>query len=587
VFSIPIFARAFAGLGIIACAACVAIAPRPEASEAPQAFYTVTAEIALSRHEPRVAALEYAAAAETGRNAALLRRATEVTAECLQPSLTVVVATRWIDVEPAALDPHRAVARAALELHEIAQSAAHYHVVLTSSPRGTDTEFAALQTDLEATDNVYGARQLADRLVVDFPGSMAALRMQAFATMRADDPAAAVGKFTAALAAPAPAAPESAAPPATAAVSAAGSAGSAESETAERRELRLGLWRARILSGDTAEPLAEAHAFLARDDTAANRLQYVLLLLAAQQNSAARVQLSMLVHDPESAPVALRLLGLLDFQEGKLDDAGVHFAQLVATGKFLDDALYYLGLIAERHEDLERALRLYAQVQSGDNAVPALLRAATILRAHGAAPAAEELLDALVKEEPLRAPEILASRARIYADAGDMPQAFAVLDQGTLQYPDSVELRYAAATLNDERGNVSVALRELKAVAKLRPDDPAALNAYGYTLADHNQKLRLARKLIEQAYASAPKNAAILDSLGWVLFRQGHGEQALPYLNAAYADDRGGDIAAHLGEVLWQLGKQADADRIWSEAVLTDPDNALLKATRQRLHATH
>src|SRR5579863_7808697 len=123
VFSIPFFARAFTALGLVACTACVGVAPRPEPEAAPQAFYTVTAEIALSRHEARIAALEYAAAAAKGADLGLLRRATEVTAECLQPSLTVGVASRWIEVDPAALDAHRAVAKAALELHKIEQSA--------------------------------------------------------------------------------------------------------------------------------------------------------------------------------------------------------------------------------------------------------------------------------------------------------------------------------------------------------------------------------------------------------------------------------------------------------------------------------
>jgi tetratricopeptide (TPR) repeat protein len=280
----------------------------------------------------------------------------------------------------------------------------------------------------------------------------------------------------------------------------------------------------------------------------------------------------------------LRLLALLDFQEGRLSDAGARFAELATTGKFLDDAFYYLGLIAERHDDLERALRLYATVQSGEMAVPALLHATSILRAHGAAPAAEELLDQLVNEEPQRAPEILVARARIYADAGDLPQAGAVLEHTELEYPDSVDVRYAIATLSEEHGKVAVALKVLKQVAALRPSDPAALNAYGYTLADNNRHLRAARRLIETAYAAAPKNAAILDSLGWVLFRQGHDEQALNYLNAAYADGRDGDIAAHLGEVLWRLGRRTDAERVWSEASIGDADNHLLKDTRQRLH---
>jgi len=550
----------------------VGVATRVDGPKPPQSFYTVTAEIALSRHEVRVAALEYAAASEAETDTDLLRRATDVTAECLQPSLTLRVANRWLEIDPAAIDAHRAAARAALELHQIDQSTAHYRAVLRSSPRGPEAEFATLDGELAGADNIYGARQVADRLQASFPDSQGALRVKAFATLRADDPAAAARAFTAALAVKGEAS--------------VGEPGPAADDL-ERHELTQGLWRARVLAGEPQEPLAQAKALLEQSDTADNRLDYALLLLAAQQNSAARAQLSMLTHDHAAGPMALRLLGLVDYQDGKLDDASARFAQLITTGKFLDDALYYLGLIAERHDDFERALRFYAQVQNGENGVSAVLRAASILRAHGAGPAAEEILDQLVEDEPQRAPEILAARARIYADAGDVPQAIAILDSGQAQYPDSVELRYAMASMAEEQGQISDALHALKEVAAHRPDDPAALNAYGYTLADSNRRLKLARRLIEQAYAAAPKSPAILDSLGWVLYRQGHGDQALPYLNAAYADEHDGDIAAHLGEVLWRLGRQDDAERIWSEASRTSSGNHLLKATRLRLHASN
>ena len=365
-FSIPFFARALAGLGLIASAACVHVAPQPEAGDASQAFYTVTGEIALSRHQPRVAALEYAAAAENARDAGLLQRAAQVSAECLQPSLTVGIANRWIDVDPRSVEAHRAAAAAELALQQIERAAADYRVVLSASPLGVDPEFAALETELGTTDNVYGARQLADRLAGAFPSSVAALRLQGFAAMRADDPAAAVRSFTAALA--------------------------STTDEGARRELELALQRARILSGDDEAPLAEAQSVLDHDASSLNRLNYALLLLAAQQAPGARVQLVELARDPDSAPAALRLLGLIDFQDGKYDEAQLRFAELATTGKFLDDALYYLGLIAERHGDWERAMRWYAQVQTGDNVVPALLRAAAILRAHGAAPAAEDFL---------------------------------------------------------------------------------------------------------------------------------------------------------------------------------------------------
>ena len=574
--SVPITAKAFAALGMLACTACVSVGPRPDEADPPPAFYTVTAEIALSRHEARVAALEYAAAAGTTTDVALLRRAAEVSAECLQPTLTAGVAARWLDVDPAAVDAHRAAGKAALELHKIEQSAAHYRVVLKSSPRGTDGEFAVLETELSGAGNLFGARQLADLLAGYFPASAAALRLQAFAALRADDPAAAVHYFEAALAAagdpPTASSPDQQARP---------------EEDAARRELTQGLWRARILAGQPEEPLAHAKELLDRADTVENRLDYALLLLAAQQTSAARAQLAMITSDVGSGPLALRLLGLVDYQDGKLDEASARFAELVTTGKFLDDSLFYLGMIAERHQDVERALRLYAEVQGGDNAVPAMLRAAAILKKHGAAPAADELLDHLVAEAPQRAPEILAARARIDAEAGDLTKALAVLTQAEAEYPDSVELRYARASLSEEHGQVAAALRELKSVAAERPTDPAALNAYGYTLADNRRQLPAARRLIERAHAAAPKNASILDSLGWVLFRQGHSEEALPYLNAAYADDHDGDVAAHLGEVLWQLGRRPDAERIWSDADKAGSDNHLVNATRVRLHASN
>jgi tetratricopeptide (TPR) repeat protein len=338
------------------------------------------------------------------------------------------------------------------------------------------------------------------------------------------------------------------------------------------------------MAGDAERPLAQAEEKVQHEDMPANRLDYVLLLMAAQHDSAAIQQLEILAHNPEYAPVALRLLGLIEFQEGHLDAATTRFAQLLRSDKYLDDAFYYLGLIADRHGDPEHALRLYAQVQNGENALPALLRATTILQTHGAAAVAEELLDRLIEDEPQRAPEILAARARMYADMGDSARASVVLQGGVKEYPDSVELRYAVASIYEEQGRIPDALHELTDLANARPDDPAALNALGYTLADHSRNLGRARELIERAYAAAPKNAAILDSLGWVLFRQGHSAEAETYLRAAYADDRGGDIAAHLGEVLWQMGRTDDAERIWSEASAADGNNRLLKSTRQRFH---
>jgi len=568
VVSISIPVKAVSCLGLVFLAGCATLSGTKDETPATSEFYTLTAEIALARGEQRVAAVQYAAAAAEDPTPGLLERATEVSAAALQPSLVAKVAQRWIGAAPNSVDAQRAAARAALELYRIDDAAKHYQAVVTGAPSGVDMAFADVENDLTGDDNIFGARALADRLAASFPGSAAALRMQGLAALRADDPAAAVRALTLALSSPA-----------------SGASGDAAAAASARRELTQTLLRARVMAGDTEEPLAQAQALIKSDDDAANRFEYAVLLMTAQRNDAAAEQLDLLAARAESKPAALRMLGLLEFQQGHFEAADARFEQVVRTRQFLDDAFYYLAVIADRNGDSERALRLYSQVQHGDNVLPALLRAAAILYMHGAPAAADELLDRLGEDEPQRAPEIINTRARIYADSGELPKAYDTLSKGLEEYPDSVELRYARASVYEDEGKVADALRELAAVLKDRPQDPAAMNALGFTLADHSRSLTKARKLIERAHTAAPKNAAILDSLGWVLFRQGHEAEALPYLRMAYSDDRGGDIAAHLGEVLWKRGKHDEAQQIWSEASIIDADNKLLKSTRQRLQA--
>ena len=553
-FPISIFLRASAGLGILAAAACADASSRAEAPE-PESFYTVTAEIALARGEARIAALQYEAAAK--RYADLAPRAADVAALCLQPTLEANIAAGWLRAEPRSIDAHRAAGAAALALDRIDQAAEFYHFALANAADGAEAQFTRLDAELRATDNVFGARRLADRLAGWYPASPAALRMQGFAALRADDPAAAVRSFQAVLALSGVAA-----------------------ET--RRELAEALPRARVIAGDLGA-LEELQA-KARGGTPADRLDYALLLVTAHRDEEARAQLTELATDPATRPAALRVLGLLEFQQGHWDAAGARFTELVTTGRDVDDSFYYLGLVAERHDDPERALRLYARVQNGGFVTAAILQAAAILHAHGAPDEADHLLDQLAEEEPDRVPEVLSARARVYAEGGDVRRALATLERGLAEYPDSVELRYARASHYDDAGQSADALRELSQIARLRPEDPAALNALGYTLADHSRELARARALIERAHAAAPTNAAFRDSLGWVVYRQGHAAEALPILAQAYDDDRDGDIAAHLGEVLWRLGKTAEAERIWTQASQAEPDNRLIKSTRLRLH---
>jgi len=564
VFRISIRARAPAIIACIVCAACAGQEGLQKAPPgAPGEFYTLMAEIARARREPRVAALTYAAAARAdGR---LWPRAAAVAALSLQPTLALDAARHWMRQEPNSRAAHLIGAAAGLSLYKIAQSAADYRFIVAHSGAGVEASLAALQPDLRAAESPFAARAVADRLAAYFPASAAARQLQGFAALRAADPAAAVRAFEAALAR------------SPAASTLRGAAADA------RGDLIEALRRAQVQSGDAAGPLADSLAELQRDGTPAKRFDYAMLLLAARQDGAARAQLEGLLPDADAAADARRVLGFLDFADGDFASARAQFAELLMNGQYLDDSFYYLGLIADQRHEWRRALRYLSRVQGGENSMPAMLRAAAILQAHGAASTARELFDRLLDEDPGSAPDVLAARAQIYARAHDARRALGILRQAIRQYPDSVELHYERASIDADDGHLEAALGELQAVVDARPGDPEAMNALGYTLADHSRRLGYARKLIERALAEAPRDAAIRDSLGWVRYREGHADRALPLLSAAYADAPGGDIGAHYGEVLWRLGRRAQAERIWSQAAAIDPRNRLLRATRQRL----
>ncbi len=110
-----------------------------------------------------------------------------------------------------------------------------------------------------------------------------------------------------------------------------------------------------------------------------------------------------------------------------------------------------------------------------------------------------------------------------------------------------------------------------------------ALNALGYTLADRTERLEEARQLIEQAHQLEPNDAAITDSLGWVYYRLGDLVSAERLLREAFSAYPDAEVAAHLGEVLWQQGKHKEARRIWNQALKSQPNNSVLLETMQRL----
>src|SRR5690606_5958962 len=173
----------------------------------------------------------------------------------------------------------------------------------------------------------------------------------------------------------------------------------------------------------------------------------------------------------------------------------------------------------------------------------------------------------------------------VLREAGREEEAFDVLASALERMPENPELLYDHAMAAERLDRIEVMETSLRKLIGLRPDYAHAYNALGYTLADRGMRLDEAKALIEKALELAPDDGQILDSMGWVLFRQGETDAAIAYLEKAWERLPDAEIGAHLGEVLWKAGRIEDARRIWSEAAANDPDNRVLQETVARLRA--
>jgi tetratricopeptide (TPR) repeat protein len=195
----------------------------------------------------------------------------------------------------------------------------------------------------------------------------------------------------------------------------------------------------------------------------------------------------------------------------------------------------------------------------------------------------------LIKQHPAPTAEALRLRNQaeleLLRDQKKWKEAYQLLEQMADDAdpdPDH-DLLYERAMMADRLKRYDDMERSLRKLIQLRPDYAQAYNALGYSLVERNTRLPEARQLIRKALDLSPGDPYITDSLGWLEYKMGQLQEALPLLQAAWKARPDTEIGAHLGEVLWKLDRKQEARDVWADALQRDADNEVLRETLQRL----
>ena len=341
------------------------------------------------------------------------------------------------------------------------------------------------------------------------------------------------------------------------------------------------------LTEDRSEALNGLAAFVANYPKAQDiRMAYARLLVGEKRYVEARREFRRLLENSKpDAPNGdlVFAVAMLSLQLGETADAEQHLQRLVELGHGeTDKARFYLGQIAAEHKRWDESVRWYSGIGRGEHYLAARVNAASALAKSGRIDEARQLLRNSAAGDPQERVRLLIGEAQILREVGQLAAAYAVLADSLKQQPDQPEMLYEVALLAERIGRHDELETRLRRLIELRPEHAHAHNALGYSFAERNIRLEEAKKLIDRAVELAPNDPFILDSKGWVLFRLGNQQAALDVLGQAFSIRADPEIAAHLGEVLWVLGRQAEARTTWDKARREHPENEALTETIKR-----
>ena len=514
-------------------------------------YQFLLAEIAAQRGQFALAAGAYLDLARSTRDPRIVRRAAEVAFHARQYDSALEAARLWLSLEPDSQPARQMLSTLLLASGRIEELAASLARDLAAEvPRVGDALIRMVRAFVRYPDKL-AVQRLFDQLTQPY------LDLAEAHLVRAQT---AVG---------------------------AGDADRARNEINRTLELRpdwelAALFKAELLPKGAAQ-LDFLKSWLASNPDAKDvRLGYARGLVSEKRYEAARVEFRRLLSASPDNPDMLYAVGILALQVNDAAEAEQQLKRFVEIGRGeLDPARFYLGQIAEQSGHPEEALRWYDQVSAGEHALPAKVRAAQVLLRQNKLDEARERLAAARASAPGDV-RLVVAESQLLRDAGRHAEAFAFLAKVLEVQPDQPDLLYETALMAEKLGYVDVMERHLRRLMVLKPDSAQAYNALGYSLADRNLRLDEAAQLLDKALTLAPDDPFILDSKGWLLFRQGNFAAALEALQKAYAQKPDAEIAAHIGEVLWALGRPGEALAVWREATKAHPNNEVLAATIKR-----
>jgi tetratricopeptide (TPR) repeat protein len=518
-------------------------------------YMLMAAELAGQRGQYAVALEGYMEAAKRVNDPRFAERAAKIAMYIKDSNKTDEAVSLWLRQDPGNLTARKIAALSALRSGNRQAAVDHLDAVLKIDPAGFEKTVLELAGVLQRDGKSNFFYEVLDALAVKNPNQAVVYFVQSLLAMEAKNNALAEKKVQLAL------------------------------DIQPDWDKAL-IFQAQIavFSGDLnkAKTLLRNGSLKYPENDKLKKLLAQVLIKATEYEAAGEVYQGIVAANPKDveSQIALALVHLQLNRDGKAEDI---FKQLLDQPEWQNQASFYLAKIEEKREHTQKALAWFDKVTEGPLVFESAISAVSLLVKDKKFDEAESRLNVLSSQFPKQKLRIILMQAGLYGQQEQYEKAFKLLTDALVDQPDQKDLLYTRALTAERLNKTDVLESDLKKILAKYPDDAEALNALGYSLLDSADRYAEAEKYLQHALQLQPNEAVIMDSFGWLQFKLDRLEQALDYLDRAYAKQQESEIAAHLAEVLWVLGRKEEARKVFNQAIKKAPEDEYLLDFKKRI----
>lgn len=518
-------------------------------------FQALLGEFALRRGDAKLSSDAWADLAQRTRDPKVLARATEVASLARQYDRALELTKLWLEAEPDSVKAKQAQSSLLIQNNRIDDLAPQMSALLAQDKSNVGNNLLHLNRILGKISDKKAVQSLVDRVATPYDNLPEAHFAMAQAAANTGDNLRALNE--------------------------------AEKALQLRPDWEIAaIARAQLQARQSAQTAIDSLTNFVDSNPAARdaRLALARLLISEKRYDDARGHFDRLLKENPDNPDVIYPVAMLALQHGDTTTGRTQLEHLLETD-FPDKSTihFFLGQLDQEQKKPQDALEHYRQVTTGEQYIPARSRTAQILIQQGKIDDAREVLHDTHSNSNADRTQLILTESQLLREANRQEDAYIILEAALSAHPDNPELLYETALTAERIGKPERLDKHLKHLLELKPEHAHALNALGYSWAERNTRLPEAHDLIAKALKLSPEDPFIMDSMGWVLFRQGKLPEALQTLEKAYKLRADPEIAAHLGEVLWTVNRKDDARSLLNDAAKANPDNEVLNLVIKKL----